>query len=340
MVGMADERWGEVPAAFVSLRDGLGGHEARADRVGAGPPRPLQGAEAGDRARRAAQDAAPARSPSRRCGTSCCDLRRRAPRRCCHGTRRCWPSSSPPWPTTTGGGGWSWAARSPPAGATSGPTSTSASAPPVRMLSVAAAALVRSLGPAIDLLVHATARPPRSSSRIAAELRLGHPARPRRPPRRRIGQACLPARWRWSTRTARWPTPWTPDAIGTPPADELREWAFLALVGAVGRGQVPRPRLAVRGRRPCGGGPRLALQLHAAAQEVDYPAFGLTSILDADEPAMPMWLEETYSAAERDELRHAAARRGPAAARCHHRPGTAVRPRSRRPAREQRSNPA
>ena len=168
----------------------------------------------------------------------------------------------------------------------------------------AAAALVRSLGPVIDLLVHELPGRP-GHVRIAAELASGIqldlvvlPAdgRPGLPP----GSVAL------VDKDGTLADGWTPDAIGTPPAAQLREWAFLgwwALSDAVkylDRGSPFEAADRVAEAR------RLALQLHAAAQEVDYPAFGLTSILDADEPAIPMWLEETYSAAERDELRHAA----------------------------------
>src|SRR5690606_27238877 len=65
------------------------------------------------------------------------------------------------------------------------------------------------------------------------------------------------------------------------------------LVGAVRRGQVPPPRLAVRsGRAGCGGAQ--ALRLVAVARRVAYPSFGLASLLDAEPPALPDGLAGTY----------------------------------------------
>ena len=55
VVGMADERWGEVPVAFVSLRAGASATEAELIEWVQAPPGPLQGPEAGHRPRRAAQ---------------------------------------------------------------------------------------------------------------------------------------------------------------------------------------------------------------------------------------------------------------------------------------------
>lgn len=50
----------------------------------------------------------------------------------------------------------------------------------------------------------------------------------------------------------------------------------------------------------------LALRLWAVAEEVPYPLFGLTSLLDADEPRLPDKLEATVARADLDELRVAA----------------------------------
>ena len=47
MVGVPDERWGEVPKACVALRPGAAADRGGADRVGAGPAGPLQGAQGG-----------------------------------------------------------------------------------------------------------------------------------------------------------------------------------------------------------------------------------------------------------------------------------------------------
>ena len=66
---MPDDRWGEVPAAFVALRGRRVGHRGRADRLGPRPPRPLQGPEPGRRSSTRSRSAAPARSRSRPCAT-------------------------------------------------------------------------------------------------------------------------------------------------------------------------------------------------------------------------------------------------------------------------------
>ena len=51
----------------------------------------------------------------------------------------------------------------------------------------------------------------------------------------------------------------------------------------------------------------LALRLWAVAEAVPYPAFGLTSLLDADSPSLPPGLDATAARADPDELRAAAA---------------------------------
>jgi hypothetical protein len=51
----------------------------------------------------------------------------------------------------------------------------------------------------------------------------------------------------------------------------------------------------------------LALRLWAVAEEVPYPAFGLTSLLDADPPRLPDDLDATAARADLAELRTAAA---------------------------------
>ena len=168
----------------------------------------------------------------------------------------------------------------------------------------AAEALVRSLGPVTDLLVQPLPGRPRHR-RIAAELASGvqvdlvmFPAadRPGLPP----GSVAL------VDKDGRLATPWRPDAIGTPPAEQLREWAFLGwwalsdVAKYLARGATFEAADRIAEAR------RLALQLHAAAQGVDYPLFGLTALLDAPEPVVPMWLEESYSVAEPEPLRAAA----------------------------------
>jgi hypothetical protein len=50
----------------------------------------------------------------------------------------------------------------------------------------------------------------------------------------------------------------------------------------------------------------LALRLWAAAEEVPYPLFGLTSLLDADPPRLPDGLDATAARADLDELAAAA----------------------------------
>lgn len=167
-----------------------------------------------------------------------------------------------------------------------------------------AEALARSLGPIRDLLVHPLPGRP-LHRRLAAELESGvqldlvvFPAaeRPGLPP----GSVAL------VDKDGTLATAWRPDAIGPPAPEQLREWAFLgwwALSDAakyLTRGSQFEAADRIAEAR------RLALQLHAAAQGIDYPAFGLTSILDAPEPAVPMWLEETYSVAEPGPLRAAA----------------------------------
>ena len=55
VVGVPDDRWGEVPRAFVSLVARRPADGGRADRVGPRSPRRLQGAEVGRDPRRAPQ---------------------------------------------------------------------------------------------------------------------------------------------------------------------------------------------------------------------------------------------------------------------------------------------
>jgi hypothetical protein len=168
----------------------------------------------------------------------------------------------------------------------------------------AAEDLVRSLGPVTDLLVHEL--PGRSRHRrIAAELATGvqvdlvvFPAgdRPGLPP----GSVAL------VDKDGTLAHAWRPDALGPPGAAELREWAFLGwwalsdVAKYLARGSLLEAAERLAEAR------RLALQLHAAAQGVDYPRFGLTAILDAPAPAVPMWLEETYAPAEPATLAAAA----------------------------------
>ena len=54
VVGRPDERWGEIPVAFVVLRRRCRGHGRRAPRALPGPAGPLQGAQGGHLPRRAA----------------------------------------------------------------------------------------------------------------------------------------------------------------------------------------------------------------------------------------------------------------------------------------------
>jgi hypothetical protein len=168
----------------------------------------------------------------------------------------------------------------------------------------AAVAMVRSLGPLTDLLVHELPGRPHHR-RIAAELADGvqldlvvFPAtdRPGLPP----GSVAL------VDEDGTLATPWRPDVIGTPAPEVLREWAFLGwwalsdTAKYLARGAVFEAADRIAEARS------LALRLHAAAQRIDYPLFGLTAILDEPEPAIPMWLEETYSVAEPAPLRAAA----------------------------------
>jgi hypothetical protein len=167
----------------------------------------------------------------------------------------------------------------------------------------AAEALVRSPGPVTDLLVHDLPHRP-AHHRIAAELDTGVqvdlvvlPAsdRPGLPP----GSVAL------VDKDGALAGEWRPGAIGTPEAAVLREWSFLgwwALSDAakyLARASVFEAADRVAEAR------RLALQLHAVAHGVDYPVFGLTSILDEPDPVTPMWLEETYAVAEVDPMRQA-----------------------------------
>lgn len=170
----------------------------------------------------------------------------------------------------------------------------------------AAVALVRSVGPVVDLLVHRLDRPG-PHRRIAAEYASGVqldlvvlPAadRPGLPP----GSIAL------VDKDGALTTPWDPDvraAATTGPAT-LREWAFLAwwALGDAAKYLARGSAFEVADR--IAEARRLALQLHAAAQGVDYPLFGLTSILDAPEPVVPMWLEETYGPVEPAPLAEAA----------------------------------
>ena len=67
VVGRPDDRWGEVPVAFVVLRDGADGDARRADRALPGPAGPIQGPQGDHLPRRAAaqpvRQGAQARTP-------------------------------------------------------------------------------------------------------------------------------------------------------------------------------------------------------------------------------------------------------------------------------------
>jgi hypothetical protein len=167
-----------------------------------------------------------------------------------------------------------------------------------------AEALVRRVGSPVDLLVHRMDRPA-PHRRIAAELTGGlqldlvvMPAgnRPGLPP----GSVALVDKDGTLAR------PWRPDAMGPPSHDQLREWVFLGwwalsdVAKYLARGSPFEAADRIAEAR------RLALQLHAAAQGIDYPWFGLTALLDEPQPALPMWLEETYGAAEPQPLAAAA----------------------------------
>jgi hypothetical protein len=160
----------------------------------------------------------------------------------------------------------------------------------------AAESLVRSMGPVVDLLVHELPGRPHHR-RIAAELASGVQVdlvvfaaadRPGLPP----GSVAL------VDKDGTLAHPWRPDAADPPAVEELREWAFLGwwalsdVAKYLTRGSVFEAAERLAEAR------RLALQLHAAAQGIDYPRFGLTALLDEPDPVLPMWLEETYSAAQ------------------------------------------
>ena len=70
VVGMPDERWGEVPQAWVVARAGHEPDGGRADRLRARPPRPLQGAQGRASSSPTSRRAAPARSRSASCATA------------------------------------------------------------------------------------------------------------------------------------------------------------------------------------------------------------------------------------------------------------------------------
>ena len=70
VVGVADERWGEVGAAYVQVREGAVAHRSRAARPPAGQPRPLQGARATSSSWPSCRATPPARSAGWSCGTA------------------------------------------------------------------------------------------------------------------------------------------------------------------------------------------------------------------------------------------------------------------------------
>ncbi|HVX45142.1 MAG TPA: hypothetical protein VHC49_14730 [Mycobacteriales bacterium] len=108
-------------------------------------------------------------------------------------------------------------------------------------------------------------------------------------------------------RDGRLARPFTPSAFaGT--AEELREWTFLGwialsdLVKYLRRGSVWEAHARLAEVRD------LIFRLWAAERGLDYPRFGLTSVLDAPDAALPPRIEETVAGLEPDGLLRAGRR--------------------------------
>lgn len=167
-------------------------------------------------------------------------------------------------------------------------------------------ALVRTIGVVDDLLVHELAGRAAPHRRLAVQFTSGVQLdlvvmlardRPGLPP----GSVAL------LDRDGTLAEPWVPSIHEPPDAATLREWAFLGwwALGDAGkylaRGAVHEAAAQVAEARSA------ALRLHAAARHLPYAVFGLTTLLDAPEPALPMWLDETYGTATVEAQRAAAA---------------------------------
>lgn len=159
----------------------------------------------------------------------------------------------------------------------------------------AAVALTKAAGPVLDLLVHRLDRPT-PHRRIAAQYRSG--VQLDLVVSRAADSKGLPPTYvALVDKDGTASVPWRPDVIDAPGADGLREWAFLGWWALGDAAKYLERGSAFEAADRVAEARRLALNLHAAAQGVDYPLFGLTSLLDAAEPVLPMWLEETYGPA-------------------------------------------
>lgn len=89
-------------------------------------------------------------------------------------------------------------------------------------------------------------------------------------------------------------------------ADDVRAWEVLGwellanVAKYLARGSPWEANERLEGARA------MALRLHAAAEGVTFPAFGLTSLLDADPPRLPDGLSATVAGIDADALRAAA----------------------------------
>ncbi|MGH2382167.1 MAG: hypothetical protein ACRDG7_13235 [Candidatus Limnocylindria bacterium] len=85
-------------------------------------------------------------------------------------------------------------------------------------------------------------------------------------------------------------------------AEDVREWELLAWESLADAGKYLERRSPWEALARLTQARDLALRLWAVAEDVPYPLFGLTSLLDADPPRLPTGLEATVARADLDEL--------------------------------------
>ena len=86
-------------------------------------------------------------------------------------------------------------------------------------------------------------------------------------------------------------------------AEQVREWAFEAYVALLNMDKYLRRASPWEALEQLHGARTLAWRLWAAAEGIEFPAFGLTAVLDEPEPRTPPGLEATVAGLNDAELR-------------------------------------